>query len=209
MVSEQRTLTSMRAGQASQGCWTCKKRKIGCDKGLPSCNNCVRTGRECMGYGLRLVWPDIPDGRRKSPKLSLQHSHGQLQASGLYYGQQFLNISFDDIEQNRQDVSTLTLQDHHARPQQALRLLPDLVGHEADLLAYYEHKISRMISTVDANNGFRHELIPIAINGSSFAAKALRMAILALSASGFKSTTLHDTFVNMAWIWMLTNDFDV
>jgi hypothetical protein len=27
--------------------------------------------------------------------------------------------------------------------------------------------------------------------------------------SGFKSTTLHDTFVNMAWIWMLTNDFDV
>lgn len=114
------------------------ERKIGCDKGLPSCNNCVRTGRECMGYGLRLVWPDIPDGRRKSPKLSLQHSHGQLQASGLYYGQQFLNISFDDIEQNRQDVSTLTLQDHHARPQQALRLHPDLVGHEADLLAYCE-----------------------------------------------------------------------
>lgn len=39
-----------------------------------------------------------------------------------------------------------------------------------------------MISTVDANNGFRHELIPIAINGSSFAAKGLRSAILALSA---------------------------
>lgn len=155
-----------------------------------------------MGYGLRLVWPDIPDGRRKSPKLSLQHhTHGQLQASGLYYGQQFLNISFDDIEQNRQDVSTLTLQDHHARPQQALRLHPDLVGHEVELLAYCElsvppcdsppgpltkpsdeHKISRMISTVDSNNGFRHELIPIAVNGPSFAAKGLRMAILALSA---------------------------
>ncbi|KAJ9419876.1 hypothetical protein FOXG_22198 [Fusarium oxysporum f. sp. lycopersici 4287] len=27
--------------------------------------------------------------------------------------------------------------------------------------------------------------------------------------AGFKSTTLHDTFVNMAWIWMLTNNFDV
>lgn len=136
-----------------------------------------------MGYGLRLVWPDIPDGRRKSPKLSLQHhTHGQLQASGLYYGQQFLNISFDDIEQNRQDVSTLTLHDHHARPQQALRLHPDLVGHEVELLAYYEHKISRMISTVDANNGFRQKLIPIAVNGPSFAAKALRSAILALSA---------------------------
>jgi len=101
-----------------------------------------------MGYGLRLVWPDMPDGRRKSPKLSLQLSHGQLQASGLYYGQQFLNISFDDIEQNRQDVSTLTLQDHHARPQQALRLLPDLVGHEADLLAYCELSVSPCFSLI-------------------------------------------------------------
>ncbi|KAJ0116865.1 n-terminal fungal transcription regulatory domain-containing protein [Diaporthe amygdali] len=172
----------MIARQANQGCWTCKKRKIGCDKGLPSCNNCVRTGRECMGYGLRLVWPDIPDGRRKSPKLSLQHSHGQLQASGLYYGEQFLNISFDDIEQNRQDVSTLTLQDHHARPQQALTLHPDLMGHESDLLSYYERKIARMISTVDANNGFRLQLLPIAMSGSNFAARGLRSAILALSA---------------------------
>ncbi|KAI8396326.1 hypothetical protein FOFC_20873 [Fusarium oxysporum] len=32
---------------------------------------------------------------------------------------------------------------------------------------------------------------------------------LASSLAGFKSTTLHDTFVNMAWIWMLTNNFDV
>lgn len=39
-----------------------------------------------------------------------------------------------------------------------------------------------MISTVDANNGFRQKLIPIAVNGPSFAAKALRSAILALSA---------------------------
>ncbi|KNB17626.1 hypothetical protein FOXG_21991 [Fusarium oxysporum f. sp. lycopersici 4287] len=34
-------------------------------------------------------------------------------------------------------------------------------------------------------------------------------SLLVMSRSGFKSTTLHDTFVNMAWIWMLTNNFDV
>jgi hypothetical protein len=32
---------------------------------------------------------------------------------------------------------------------------------------------------------------------------------VSVSSAGFKSTTLHDTFVNMAWIWMLTNNFDV
>ena len=39
-----------------------------------------------------------------------------------------------------------------------------------------------MISTVESNNGFRLELLPIALSGSSCAAKGLRSAILALSA---------------------------
>lgn len=39
-----------------------------------------------------------------------------------------------------------------------------------------------MISTVDANNGFRLQLLPIAMSGSNFAARGLRSAILALSA---------------------------
>lgn len=89
-----------------------------------------------MGYGLRLVWPDIPDGRRKLPSLPAQKGSGQLQASGLYYGQQFLNVSFDDIEQHRQDVSTLTLRPHHACPHPSLTLLPDPVPQESELLYY-------------------------------------------------------------------------
>lgn len=39
-----------------------------------------------------------------------------------------------------------------------------------------------MISTVESNNGFRLELLPIALSGSSYAAQGLRNAILALSA---------------------------
>lgn len=39
-----------------------------------------------------------------------------------------------------------------------------------------------MITTIEANNGFRGELLPMALNGSSFAAKGLLNAILALSA---------------------------
>ncbi|CAI4218861.1 unnamed protein product [Parascedosporium putredinis] len=49
----------------ANGCWTCKKRKIGCDRGLPSCDNCRRSERDCLGYGVRLSWPESLDGRRR------------------------------------------------------------------------------------------------------------------------------------------------
>lgn len=39
-----------------------------------------------------------------------------------------------------------------------------------------------MITTVETNNGFRGELLPMALSGSSFAARGLFNAILALSA---------------------------
>ncbi|KAJ5102777.1 hypothetical protein N7532_003306 [Penicillium argentinense] len=37
-------------GKPSQGCETCRKRKIGCDKLTPSCTQCNRSGRPCPGY---------------------------------------------------------------------------------------------------------------------------------------------------------------
>ncbi|KAK4121623.1 hypothetical protein N657DRAFT_577165 [Parathielavia appendiculata] len=32
------------------GCLTCRKRRIKCDEGKPTCNNCKKSKRECMGY---------------------------------------------------------------------------------------------------------------------------------------------------------------
>ncbi|KAJ6013311.1 hypothetical protein N7540_007902 [Penicillium herquei] len=39
------------------GCLTCKKRRKGCDKAKPSCNNCIKQGRVCEGYGSLWVEP--------------------------------------------------------------------------------------------------------------------------------------------------------
>ncbi|KAJ6121720.1 hypothetical protein N7512_004185 [Penicillium capsulatum] len=38
------------------GCLTCKRRRKGCDKAKPSCNNCIKQGRTCEGYGS--IWAD-------------------------------------------------------------------------------------------------------------------------------------------------------
>ncbi|CAI6333219.1 unnamed protein product [Periconia digitata] len=51
--------------KAKSNCWTCKERKVGCDRALPTCGNCARARRACKAYGVKLAWPDKFDGRRK------------------------------------------------------------------------------------------------------------------------------------------------
>ncbi|KAJ5204188.1 uncharacterized protein N7498_005067 [Penicillium cinerascens] len=45
------------------GCLTCKKRRKGCDKAKPNCNNCLKQGRKCEGYGDLWVAPLGPSAQ--------------------------------------------------------------------------------------------------------------------------------------------------
>ncbi|KAL7627647.1 hypothetical protein AAE478_001840 [Parahypoxylon ruwenzoriense] len=40
------------------GCLTCRKRRIKCDEGRPTCNNCLKSKRQCEGYNQRVVFKD-------------------------------------------------------------------------------------------------------------------------------------------------------
>ncbi|KAL5000263.1 fungal-specific transcription factor domain-containing protein [Aspergillus recurvatus] len=40
----------------SKGCYTCRRRRIICDNGLPTCRKCQDAGKECLGYQKPLVW---------------------------------------------------------------------------------------------------------------------------------------------------------
>lgn len=37
-------------GKASQGCQSCRGRRIKCDKKTPECSQCIRVGKKCPGY---------------------------------------------------------------------------------------------------------------------------------------------------------------
>ncbi|KAH6989333.1 fungal-specific transcription factor domain-containing protein [Ilyonectria sp. MPI-CAGE-AT-0026] len=169
------------------GCWTCKGRKVGCDKGLPHCNNCIRMGRECLGYGVRLVWPDCRDGRRSKTEVLCQEpprpcaSEQQRQS---YRTIEFLNVTFEDIEVVRYGYSYRPLIKRCLpSPARSLSLHP-VVGQDAMLLSYckYENRIATMISTTHTRNGFHHDLLPMALTASCLASSALRNAMLAISA---------------------------
>ncbi|KAF4990851.1 hypothetical protein FGRMN_8232 [Fusarium graminum] len=40
----------------SKGCATCRKRRKGCDKQIPSCGQCLALGVSCGGYGREQIW---------------------------------------------------------------------------------------------------------------------------------------------------------
>ncbi|KAJ5960396.1 uncharacterized protein N7479_007546 [Penicillium vulpinum] len=40
----------------TKGCYTCRRRRIICDNGKPTCRKCRDAGKECLGYQKPLVW---------------------------------------------------------------------------------------------------------------------------------------------------------
>ncbi|KIV86538.1 hypothetical protein PV11_02141 [Exophiala sideris] len=174
--------------KARKSCWTCKDRKIGCDKTLPACNNCIRTKRNCAGFGIKLTWPEKYDGRRKAVIPSI---YGQGCTTTTVFGPSlaldFLNTTTEDIEVS--GSCDLTENPAYA---QLLRLntwtLPTLplqgfTSDDTSLLSYYEGRLARIITTVDdARNGFRNEILPMALTQHSKASQSLMESILALCA---------------------------
>ncbi|KAI0205838.1 fungal-specific transcription factor domain-containing protein [Astrocystis sublimbata] len=174
----------METVRRTQGCWTCKKRKIGCDRGYPACNNCLRTGRECLGYGIRLAWPDQPDGRRRGSRLPDRAVHCSTH-NPANYGEQFLNMTYEDLMHSGKGLMVLNellLLRNPQRPARSMPLLPKLHERESHLLTYYHDRLSRMISTININNGFRDDLMPMALTSNGEASHGLRNAMLAVSA---------------------------
>lgn len=57
--------TTKKITRSRTGCFTCKKRRRKCDEAKPYCMNCVKSGRECMGYGVRLIF-DVEDSRKSN-----------------------------------------------------------------------------------------------------------------------------------------------
>ncbi|KAH7163547.1 fungal-specific transcription factor domain-containing protein [Dactylonectria estremocensis] len=188
------------------GCWTCKseataptlplngtwpaanidrpERKIGCDKGLPHCNNCTGTGRECKGYGIRLLWPDRPDGRRSKTDFIIGESSRTHASDHQQFGYgvvNFLNVTHEDMIAVQSGFSYRHLVRKHPGPSRSISLHP-IVGQDAMLLSYYEGRIATMISTTHTRNGFHHDLIPMALGSSDPASSALCNAMLAISA---------------------------
>lgn len=77
------------------------ERKVGCDRALPACANCIRARRDCKGYGLKLAWPDKYDGRRKQKKYQVKPDTSATHYVTKFGEFYFLNTTIGDIKNQR------------------------------------------------------------------------------------------------------------
>ncbi|OCL14685.1 hypothetical protein AOQ84DRAFT_384532, partial [Glonium stellatum] len=172
------------------GCWTCRERKIRCDKQIPFCQNCSRSKRQCKGYGLRLSWPRQGDQRRaicaQDPR-SPEKSSKTLSDNHV----RFLNVFTSDLNlynkicgNNALSVISFgnsRIYPQYPRVQKGPSWLPStLEEHRTTLLSYYEVVISKMVASVSSPQ-FRSLILRMSFADSSPSSCAVLQAIFALA----------------------------
>ncbi|KAI1127402.1 fungal-specific transcription factor domain-containing protein [Nemania abortiva] len=167
---------------SGKGCWTCRERKVLCDRAIPICERCSRSKLPCQGYKLRLSWPKRADGRRwiigNSPPCR------KNMASGSRF--HFVNSSFQDI----QLYHYLLVAKSNEQAQLVPRIPPspnafqqfDQDGRESNLLQYFQHNASRFLATFGYDPRYvSGMLMRMALADDSPSATAILRSLLAFS----------------------------
>ncbi|CAP67478.1 uncharacterized protein PODANS_6_11340 [Podospora anserina S mat+] len=60
MPEPKKTPPSTGAAAPQKACHNCRRRRLRCDKSVPSCHKCSINGEECLGYGTFFRWANAP-----------------------------------------------------------------------------------------------------------------------------------------------------
>ncbi|UKZ83920.1 hypothetical protein TrVFT333_011735 [Trichoderma virens FT-333] len=158
----------------SKGCVTCRRRKKGCDKNVPSCHQCIRSGLRCEGYGRDLVWvnttPDGDEGKVK-PQPSLgKASSGQQRPWSVIYTTK--SNKGNDNNNNNNNSTAVALHDSLARSAREELFFGILIATSLP----YGHLLSPKASAISTNGWVA------AVDEYYNREPAIRYAALAMSA---------------------------
>ncbi|KFY00747.1 hypothetical protein O988_03109 [Pseudogymnoascus sp. VKM F-3808] len=170
-------------------CWTCKDRKISCDRRFPACIKCSRSKRRCGGYGLRLSWPVLPDRKRAivgvapcgnnirnviSPR-DLRCINAFSKDIHLYYNATLFKEGFCGKGILEKLVPPC--------PPETMPWTPCKVAAlDNDLLEYFEMVVSNTLAMLDTDrNRIRRLLLQMALSDNTPSSRAVLLSILALS----------------------------
>ncbi|CAM1511415.1 Fc.00g089280.m01.CDS01 [Cosmosporella sp. VM-42] len=60
----------------------CRRRRIKCDEGRPTCNNCIKSKRQCEGYSQRVIFKDPMGSMQGGPFGPALYPHGSSHFAG-------------------------------------------------------------------------------------------------------------------------------
>lgn len=190
-------------------CRTCNRRRIKCDRSLPTCKKCALKGLQCPGYGLRIQWGQGVASRGKltgktlpvlehyssgsgdyndSPKsctppesLGSRDENRELSAEPVPVPLGLRN-AFEAATSGHSPSSTVSSNlDGDLSPEQISLYVQDPIVQQ--LLHHYDKEVAAVMPWVDGpKNLWRTVLIPLGMESPS-----LLLAILALSAEHYTS----------------------
>ncbi|BDD59308.1 hypothetical protein MPDQ_002736 [Monascus purpureus] len=156
---------------ASKDCRVCNRRRIRCDRTVPSCLKCATKGVACPGYGPRYRWANAAAIRGKFKGLGTPDS---FQAAGSPE-----NNKDGIVFPQRTPEEPLLVQSNQSKSSLDT-LAPSLPEHIAKrLLDHYATSIAPIMVWLDSDkNAYRRLVIPLAEKHPS-----LRLSLLAISAA--------------------------
>ncbi|KAI1419556.1 fungal-specific transcription factor domain-containing protein [Xylaria sp. FL1777] len=167
--------------KSRQGCWTCKARKVRCDRGVPACQRCTTAQRECEGYGLRLSWPRENDRKRSirahMPTISTQT---EMRYSG---GDPLINTTSHDVELY-QYLSFARASKPRNPALTSLKLLrtPQADVTHNELLCYFREAAHySLVTFTPATSQIRDVIMHMIFTSDTVSRRALLYALLAFS----------------------------
>ncbi|KAH7138209.1 fungal-specific transcription factor domain-containing protein [Dendryphion nanum] len=168
---------------APKGCWTCKDRKVRCDRGLPTCSNCIKTNRECRGYGVRLSWPTQDDAKRSIVVPVSQTCRRRVRGSGKV---KLVNASFWDIEMHH-NLTTHAMENRKIISQIRFpRIVPwcphNLESTDTELVDYFSSVASNSLAAFGQSTAtIKRALIRMALVENTPSSRAVLQSMLAFS----------------------------
>ncbi|KAI1266383.1 hypothetical protein F5Y18DRAFT_28123 [Xylariaceae sp. FL1019] len=174
--------------KAKVGCWTCKDRRVRCDRALPTCSSCARLNHKCQGYGVRLSWPKQGDRKRslvgetvtglnkpvsRNARLHMIHT-SYFEVDLYHYLVDVNNKSISSLPRPKELILSCT---YVWRPTK-------LNAAERDLFLYFESIAFSSLATLSTLEGdLRNALIPMAFSNDNVTSRAVLHAMLAVSSS--------------------------
>ncbi|KAH6884212.1 fungal-specific transcription factor domain-containing protein [Thelonectria olida] len=149
-------------------CYTCKRRRIRCDRTQPKCQKCGKKGLSCPGYGLRLRWVGGKDFRRPTRDAGAIQDSTTLALPALSATNAQLHVDGDWMRTS------------------VLRFLSKDAMNK--LVEYYAEHVAGLMVWIDSkDNSYRRYIVPLAYSNP-----VIGLAMAAISAQ-HASTFFGDT----------------
>lgn len=187
-------------------CRTCNRRRIKCDRSLPTCKKCALKDLQCPGYGLRIQWGQGVASRGKltgktlpvleanstgsvdyndSPKSSTPPeslgSRDENSESSPVPVPPGLRSAFEAAANGQSPLSRSSSLDGDLSPEQIPLYVQDPIVQQ--LLHHYDKEVAAIMPWVDGpGNTWRTVIIPLGMESPS-----LLLAMLALAAEHYTS----------------------